>query len=107
MAKKAVNAQERLEALVAGVDANPNGPQLNVSLLKDHVATLNDLEYKLGQAKLALKAASKARDAGLKVALDDVVKAEYAVKAHYGPKSPKVKEYIQPRSHPKTKKAAK
>ncbi len=104
MAKAAVSAQERLEQLIAGAKANADGPALNVAGLNGYVGELNDLEAALNQAKLALKAATKARDARLKSVLEEVVKAELAVKSHFGPKSPKVKEYIktQPRAVKKT-----
>ena len=104
MAKIAVSVQERLEQLVAGAKANADGPALNVAGLKGYVDELNDLEAALNQAKLALKAATKARDARLKEVLDEVIKAELAVKSHFGPKSLKVKEYVlsQPRTVKKT-----
>ncbi|MFN8595915.1 MAG: hypothetical protein U0559_07005 [Anaerolineae bacterium] len=94
MAKKAVTAQERLEQLIAGATANPTGPGLNVQTLQGYVTELNGLEAALNQAKQAQKAATQVRDDRLKVVLAEVLKAELAVKAHYGPKSPKVKEYI-------------
>ena len=94
MAKKAVTAQERLEQLIGGAKANADGPALNVAALKGYVDELNDLEAKVNQAKQAQKAATKTRDVRLKEVLLEVQKAELAVKSHYGPRSPKNKEYI-------------
>ncbi len=94
MAKKAVTMQERLEQLLAGAKANTDGPALDVAGLKGYVDELNDLEAKLNQAKQAQKAATKTRDVRLKEVLLEVQKAELAVKSHFGPKSPKNKEYI-------------
>ncbi|CAG0965354.1 hypothetical protein GPROT1_01131 [Gammaproteobacteria bacterium] len=94
MAKKAVTAQERLEQLLAGAKANADGPKLDVTGLQGFVNELNDLEAKVNLAKQAQKAATKARDDRLKAVLLEVQKAELAVKSHYGPRSPKNKEYI-------------
>ena len=94
MAKKAVTAQERLEQLLAGAKANTDGPVLDVVVLKGYVDELNGLEAAVNQAKLARKAATKARDDRLKEVLAETLKAELAVKSHYGPKSLKVKEYV-------------
>ncbi len=94
MAKKAVTAQERLEQLIAGIKANTDGPALDVAGLKGFVDELNTLEAAVNQAKQAQKAATKARDDRLKDVLLEVQKAELAVKAHFGPRSPKNKEYI-------------
>lgn len=103
MAKAAVTAQERLEKLMAGAKANSDGPALNSQQLQGFVDELNDLEAELGRAKLAVGAATQARNAKLKEALDVAVKAELAVKSHYGPKSPKVKEYVLSQSRPAKK----
>jgi len=105
MAKKAVTAQERLEQLLAGAKANTDGPELDVETLKGYVDELNSLEAGVNQAKLLRKAATKARDDRLKEVLAEVLKTELAVKSHYGPKSPKVKEYIlsQPKPAKKSK----
>jgi hypothetical protein len=94
MAKKAVTAQERLEQLLAGAKANADGPKLDVAGLQGYVGELNDLEAKVNLAKQAQKAATKARDVRLTEVLLEVQKAELAVKSHFGPKSPKNKEYI-------------
>ncbi len=94
MAKKAVTAQERLEQLLAGAKANADGPALDVAGLKGYVDELNDLEAKVNLAKQAQKAATRSRDDRLKAVLLEVQKAELAVKAHFGPRSPKNKEYI-------------
>jgi len=94
MVKKAVSTQERLEKLIAGAGANPDGPALDAAQLQVHVTRLNELEYGATQARLALAAAVKARDEYL--AQEATYKAEYAVKAFYGPRSPKVKEYVLP-----------
>ena len=106
MAKKAVQLQERLEKLIAGTNANPDGPRLDLARLNQHVATLNDLEYKVLQAKQTLRAATKARDNELTAALDSVNRSEYAVKAHYGRASSKLRDFIDSHSHPKKKQAA-
>ena len=45
MVKKAVTIQERLEQLIAGAGANPDGPALDVAGLQAHVTRLNELEY--------------------------------------------------------------
>ncbi len=105
MAKKSVTAQERLEQLLAGAKVNADGPVLDVAALKGYVDELNSLEAAANQAKQAQKAATKARDDRLKVVLAEVLKAELAVKSHYGPKSPKVKEFIlsQPKAAKKSK----
>jgi flagellar hook-basal body complex protein FliE len=94
MAKKAVTAQERLEQLIGGVKANADGPKLDVAGLQGFVDELNTLEANVNQAKQAQKAATKKRDDRLKEVLLEVQKAELAVKSHYGPRSPKNKEYI-------------
>ena len=94
MAKKAVTAQERLEQLLAGARANADGPALDVAGLKGYVDELNDLEAKVNLAKQAQKAATRSRDDRLKAVLLEGQKAELAVKAHFGPRSPKNKEYI-------------
>lgn len=94
MAKKAVTAQERLEQLIGGAGANADGPALDVTALQGLVDELNALEAKVNQAKQAQKAATKARDDRLKEVLVEVQKAELAVKSHFGPRSPKNKEYI-------------
>ena len=107
MAKAAVSAQERLEQLIAGAGANPDGPSLNVATLQGYVAELNSLEAALNQAKLALKAAAQTRDDRLKAVLGEITKAELTVKAHYGPKSPKVKEYVSAQPRLSKKSAAK
>ena len=94
MAKKAVTAQERLEQLIGGAKSNADGPALDVAALQGLVDELNTLEAKVNQAKQAQKAATKARDDRLKEVLLEVQKAELAVKSHFGPRSPKNKEYI-------------
>ena len=94
MAQKAVTTQERLEKLVAGAAANPDGPNLDTQTLQGHVTALNTLEYDVSQAKLALTTKVKARDERLALATTDAQKSEFAVKAMYGPRSPKLKEYI-------------
>lgn len=94
MAKKAVTAQERLEQLIGGAKANADGPALDVAVLKGYVDELNDLETKVNLAKQAQKATTKARDVRLKEVQLEIQKAELAVKAHFGPRSPKNKEYI-------------
>jgi hypothetical protein len=104
MAKKAVTAQERLEQLIGGASANTDGPTLDVAELKGFVGKLNTLEANVNQAKQAQKAATKARDDRLKEVLLEVQKAELAVKSHFGPRSPKNKEYIL--SAPKAAKKA-
>jgi len=93
MSQKAVQVQERLEKLIAGEQANPDGPQIDAAGLQQHIETVNTHEYQVSQAKLALSGAVEARDAAVKAARDAAVKAEYTVKAHFGPRSPKVKEY--------------
>jgi hypothetical protein len=103
MAKKAVTTQERLEKLIAGANANPDGPTLDVAALKGLVDTLNGLEYQVSQAKLALSQAVKTRNAQVKDAVDTIVKAELAVKSHYGPRSAKVKEFVLPADKPRAK----
>ena len=96
MVKKSVTIQERLEQLIAGAGANPDGPALDVAGLQAHVTRLNELEYAATQARLALAAAVKARDENLAQFQEETYKGEYAVKAFYGPRSPKVQEYILP-----------
>jgi hypothetical protein len=96
MVKVAVTIQERLEKLLAGVEVNPTGPALNTDTLQTHIRTLNDLEYRVTQAKLALTEAVRVRDEQIKQAMEDIAKAEYALKAHYGPRAVKLKEYILP-----------
>lgn len=100
MAKVAVTAQEKIEQLLADAEANADGPLIDITQLQNYIAELNDLEAKLNEARLTLKASMKVRNERLKLVQEEITKAELAVKSHYGPKSPKTKEYVmtQPRA---------
>jgi hypothetical protein len=100
MTKVAVTAQEKIEQLLADAEANADGPLIDVTQLQNYIAELDDLEAKLNEAKLTLKASMKARNERLKLVQEEITKAELTVKSHYGPKSPKTKEYVmaQPRA---------
>ena len=104
MVQKAVTMQERAEQLIAGAGANPDGPTLDVAGLQDHVAALNDLAYRVTQAKLALAQAVQTRDKRLRQVTDDVQRAENLVRAAYGLRAPKVKEYVLPGPKPRAAK---
>lgn len=100
MAKVAVSLQERMEQLPAGTQANVDDSTLIVTQLQGCLVELDEVEAKLNRAKLTLKASTQAHDDRLKFVQAAITKAELAAKSHYGPKSPKVKEYVmaQPRA---------
>ena len=96
MAKKAVTIQERLEKLIADAEANPEGPDIGAAKLKERVAKINASDYKVTQAKLAVTQAVEARDSDVDDGASEAQKAEFTLKAHYGARAAKLKEYILP-----------
>jgi hypothetical protein len=100
MAKVAVTVQEKIEQLLADAEANADGPLIDITQLQNYIAELDDLEAKLNEARLTLRASMKARNERLKLVQEEITKAELAVKLHYAPKTPKAKEYVmtQPRA---------
>ena len=94
MAKKAATMQERLEKMIAGANANADGPTIPVETFQKYVADLNALEYKVTQAKTALGETVKERDAYLAQVDADMWKAERAVESHFGRRAARLKDYI-------------
>jgi len=94
MSKKAIEAQERLEKLVAGTEANPDGPDIGATTLQEHVETVNSAVYQVSQTKAAYAQALETRNAAIKAATDAAIQADYVLKAHYGRRSPKLVEYL-------------